>query len=195
MQGKTYALLVAFLCITAFALAFATPSVPALPVAGAEAPAIQYVGIVNVVACHADGTVFFNETNHNLITNIGKDFVKTQIADNPNTGNKAIYIALSTNSSTPAATWTILPNEINSGGLARATGTYTSTGTGQWTVSKTFTATSSFTGVQLAGLHWSATSGSDNNLFAANTFSSVNLISGDQLTVTWTITVTDSDGV
>lgn len=144
-----------------------------------------YKAVVNIVAWHPDGTVFFNETGENLIVNTGLDFIKQQIAGTVTT-NKAIYIALSTDGTSPSASWTSIPNEISTGGLTRAAGTYTSTGTGAWTVSKTFTATSSFTGVQLTGLYYQS---SGNTLFAAKQFSSVNLANGDQIQITWSISV------
>ncbi|MEM2568191.1 MAG: hypothetical protein QXH20_06970, partial [Candidatus Bathyarchaeia archaeon] len=64
--------------------------------------------------------------------------------------------------------------------------TYSDNGDGSWKITKTFTATQSFTGVQLTGLYWAA---SGSYLLAADTFSPVNLNANDQLTVTWTITV------
>mgnify|MGYP000260911547 CR=1 FL=1 len=134
-----------------------------------------------------DGQVIYYHEGHNLITKMGKDIIAKQLGStSPNT-NGANYIGLSTSSSSPDADWTSIPDEITSGGLERAQGLYSHTnGTNTYQIQKTFTASASFTGVQLAGLYVTQTG---NTLFAANTFSPVNLISGDQLTVTWTITI------
>ncbi|HEV8404791.1 MAG TPA: hypothetical protein VGQ13_02680, partial [Nitrososphaera sp.] len=75
--------------------------------------------------------------------------------------------------------------EITTFGLQRALGAYSHTvGTDNWTISKTFTATGSLTAVQKAGLF---TANSGPIMMAENTFASVNLANGDQLTITWTI--------
>ncbi len=141
-----------------------------------------------VVEVVRDGQVIYHHESHNLIVTQGKDFIAQQIGSTTPAANGANYIGLSTDTSTPDASWTVIPGEITSGGLERAQGTYAHTaGTNYYTITKTFTATASFTGVQLAGLYSTSTG---TTLFAANTFSPVNLISGDQLTVTWTITIT-----
>ena len=134
-----------------------------------------------------DGQVIYYHEGHNVITKAGKDFISKQIGSTSPETNGANYIALSTSTSTPNENWTSIPDEITSGGLQRAQGTYSHTdGNNYFTVSKTFTASATHTGVQLAGLFTAASGGT---LLAANTFSAVNLISGDQLTVTWTITI------
>jgi hypothetical protein len=121
-----------------------------------------------------------------VLTNIGADWIEDQLGDSPST-QPADYISLSTDATSPVATWTQIISEIASGGLSRAQGTYASTGTGQWTISYQWTASATHTNVQLTGLQYG--SSGDNNLLAADTFTPVTLNSGDKLTVTWTITV------
>jgi hypothetical protein len=135
-----------------------------------------------------DGKVIYYHEGHNLITNQGKDFIAQQVgSSSPNSGQYTQWIGLSASSQDPAVNWQVLPGEINNGGLARAQGNYSYSSTmKQYDVTYTFTASQEFTGVRLAGLYWSS---SGNTLFAAKNFSSVNLISGDQLTVKWTITI------
>ncbi|MEM3734838.1 MAG: hypothetical protein QW158_07840 [Nitrososphaerales archaeon] len=134
-----------------------------------------------------DGVVLFKETSSNLITNAGKDFIAQQLGSTSPASNGANYIALSTDSTTPSASDTTLAGEITTGGLQRQQGTYSHTaGTNTFTVQKTFTASASFTGVQKAGLFTASAGGT---MMAENTFSAVNLISGDQLQITWTITI------
>jgi hypothetical protein len=141
-----------------------------------------------VVSVVRGGQEIYHSEDHNLITNGGKDFISAQIGSTSPGTNGANYIALTTDSTSPAATDTTLASEITTGGLARAQGAYAhTTGTNTFTVSKTFTASSSFTGVQKAGLFTASSSGT---MLAETTFTSVNLNSGDTLTITWTITLT-----
>ena len=132
---------------------------------------------------------FYHYESSNLIVNIGKDWIEDQLGDSPAT-DPAKWISLSTDVSAPAVGWTQIPTEIAAGGLARAVGTYSSTGVGAWEIEATFTASATHTDVQLTGLQWVVTAGSDNNLMAANTFTTVTLTSGDALTVTWQLDIT-----
>ena len=127
------------------------------------------------------------ECKSNLITNIGKEFVEDQLT-NPST-NSIKYISLSSSTSDPSESWTILPDEITTNGLERAECSITDIGYGQWSCEHTFTATGSVSGVRLAGLNWNSTSNSDNNLFAASSFTTVNLEANDQLLIRWNITI------
>ena len=122
---------------------------------------------------------------HNLLTNIGKEFVEDQLT-NPST-NATKYISLSTGATDCSATATVLANEITTAGLARAEGTVTDSGTGNFTVEHTFVATDSISNVQVAGLHWY--SSGDDNLFACANFTAVNLEANDELTIRWVITI------
>ena len=141
-----------------------------------------------------DGKIVYFSEGHNLIVDQGKDIIVKQVAGGNNATvkynpNGTIFIALTTTAITPAAGDTTLSGEITTGGLARAAGTLGHTnGTSTFTIRKTFTASGSFTGVQSAGLFNQPTS-STSGMLAENTFSSVNLISGDQITITWTITI------
>ena len=93
----------------------------------------------------------------------------------------------------PAKTWGKLPNEILFGagtGLNRSTGTPTVFNGTAYQVTYTWTAGASDT-VDCTGLHWSATEGSDGNMFAAAQISSVSLQANDMLQVTWTVNIPD----
>jgi len=134
-----------------------------------------------------DGQVLSFQESHNVITTTGVDVIAEQIGSTSPSTNGANYIALTNNTAAASSASTSLTGEISTGGLARAIGAFAHTnGTSTYTVSKTFTASATNTGVQKAGLF---TSSAGNAMFAENTFSSVNLISGDQLTITWTITI------
>jgi hypothetical protein len=133
-----------------------------------------------------DGNEIYHFEDHNLITNAGKDFIAVQLGQTSGLGtNGANYIALSDDIAAPNAADTTLTGEISTNGLTRAQGLYAHTaGTDNWTISKTFTATGTVNNVQKAGLF---TLGAVGTMMAENTFASVNLANGDQLTITWTI--------
>ena len=129
------------------------------------------------------------ETKDNLLTNGGRDFYHNQGITNTSTGTiGANYIGLTETSFSPAATDTTLTGEISTNGLSRAqatTITHTS-GTNQSTLTKTFTASGSFTSV-LASALFNASSSGIMTHEANFTTGSGTLISGDSLQVSWTI--------
>ncbi|RLJ10385.1 MAG: hypothetical protein DRP15_00085 [Candidatus Aenigmatarchaeota archaeon] len=128
------------------------------------------------------------DCNHNLVTDIGKEFVEDKLT-NASTAGVLQYISLSNSSQNPDASWTVLPDEITTAGLSRAECNLTDLGTGKWSCEYTFTATDSISNVRLAGYNWNETAGSDNNLFAASNFTSVNLEANDQLKIVWNVTI------
>jgi len=116
----------------------------------------------------------------NLTCNAGLEAAKAHLFSTA--GAVAKYIALSCNAGSPLATWTTIPEEITTGGLARAAGTYAGDGTGVCKLEHLFTASATHTDVQLMGLLDAATEG---NLYFAATITAATLISGDQLTAKW----------
>jgi hypothetical protein len=145
------------------------------------------------VSCWVNCTdgVTYQSVTHNLVTNNGITYVQQQILGQASTTPKALYIAVTTDSASPAYTDTACTSEINTNGLSRALGTLTigapAAGASTNTIINTFTASGSFTAVQ-KGCLWTATSGG--TLFADTTFSSTNMASGDTLAITWKITIT-----
>ena len=154
---------------------------------------IKYNAIVCAEVIKSNGEVIDLGCQHNLLVDQGKDYILElmsgidQVGATPGT-DYAKYISLSTNSTAPDASWTVIPDEITSGGLARAEATCTRNAVGNWTCEYTFTPTESFTGVQLTGLNWNGTAGAQ-SLVAAAQFSAVNLEANDQLQIKWTIIV------
>ncbi len=149
-----------------------------------------------VVTVTRDGNEVYRHEDHNLITNAGKDFISAQIGSTSPGNNGANFIALSVNTAAPAAGDTALAGEITSGGLERSQGAYAHTnGQNTFTITEQFSATATHTAVQKAGLFTAAVTGTpgaggdDGTMVAENTFSSVTLQNGDQLTITWTITL------
>ena len=159
-----------------------------------ETDGFTITGWVTVDAYHYDeatGTYvhFYHDESSNVITTIGLNFIEEHLGIGGATyDDPAKWISLS-NDGGSAAGWTKLPTELdNTNGMGRAEGAYASTGDGVWTITKTFTATGAVT-VQTTGLQWLVTLQSDNNLMAANDFTSVTLADQDSLTITWTITL------
>ena len=128
------------------------------------------------------------KNKRNLLTNAGRDYFHDQCYKNTSAGGAGCnFIALSENSSGASATHTAVANEITTNGLARAISSPShSTGTNTTTLTKTFTASGSFTAVQLSGILNASSGGTLGN---EATFTSVALVTGDTLAVTWTLTL------
>jgi len=123
------------------------------------------------------------------LTTIGKNWIEDQLGDSPST-DPAKWIACSNTTDSASAAWTQLPDEITTDGLARAAGTYASTGDGTWNQTKTFSVSGTNSTV-CYGLHYAA-SGDGNLLCAENQGAGnrKNVNSGDTLKVTWQCQVT-----
>lgn len=126
------------------------------------------------------------ETVHNVITTVGRDFLHTQGYGLAPAGNGLNFIGLSDDTLTETTASTTLSNEIAANGLTRAAGTPAHTGgTNTTTVSRTFTA-SGTQSAQKAALFTAVSAGTMNHALA---FTQRNLINGDTLAVTFTITL------
>lgn len=128
-----------------------------------------------------------DEEIHNVITNAGRDFLHQQGYATSGLGANGLnWIALSNDTLTEGVGSTTLSTEIAANGLTRAQGTVNHTGgTNTTTVSKVFTA-SGTQSAQKAALFTASSSGTMNHALA---FTQRNLINGDTLTVTFTITL------
>jgi len=136
------------------------------------------------------------KNKHNLHNTGGVDFTHYQCYTATGTGSTSSittatigsnYLALSTDTGAPAAGDTTLTGEISTNGLQRAqctTLTHTAS-TNVTTLSKTFTASGTFTAVQKGALFNASSTGVMNHEF---TFASTNLNSGDQIQLTITVT-------
>jgi hypothetical protein len=129
-------------------------------------------------------------------TSAGADFealVLSGASNGTGTSAPANYIALSTNTTVPAATDTTLAGELNNagGGLNRAQATYAHTaGTSSYTLTKTFTANSSdgaSNTIEKIGVFNAASSGT---MFLETAVPSPpTLVAGDQLTITENVSI------
>jgi len=127
---------------------------------------------------------------HNLLTNNGRDSFHNYLYTNQTSGSQGIafiYISLAENSGAPVAGDTVVSGEL-SGSMTRTSGTAAHTGgTNTTTITKTFTCTDTqYSGIQKSGLHNNPTG---TVLSHQNTFTPTALVSGDQLQITWTLTL------
>ena len=113
------------------------------------------------------------------LTTLGKNWLEG-IIGNTVGADVAKYIACSNSSDAFSAAWVAIPSEITTDGLARAAGTYASTGDGTWNVTKTFSV-SGTNSTKLYGLYYASTG---NYLLAAEqqgAGAQKNLLNGDSL--------------
>jgi hypothetical protein len=126
------------------------------------------------------------EVSYNVKTNAGIDFIHTQSYGTSPAANGLNYIALSNDTVTETASSTTLSTEIAANGLSRAQGTPSHTGsTTTTTIAKTFTASGSQS-AQKAALFTASSAGTMNHVLS---FTQRALVTGDQLAVTFTITI------
>lgn len=134
-----------------------------------------------------NGKLLWKGRAYNLITNAGRDYLHSQgYNTSGGAANGFCYIALSNDTVGETTSSTTLSTEIAANGLTRAVGTYAhTTGTNTTTISKTFTA-SGTQSAQKAALFTASSAGTMNHVLA---FTQRNLISGDTLAITFTITL------
>lgn len=154
-----------------------------------DAP-INYHSDVCKVITRADGTVEPMECSHNLLTNAGKNAIRSALTSSD--GIAFNYIALCNATASGSCTAadagdTALDNEFAAGGLERAAGTLLSLpAAGNWSYSKTFTATADNMVTNSTGI-FNGSSGQ--TLLAENTFTTSTLQTNDQITINWSIWV------
>ena len=120
---------------------------------------------------------------HNTITNVGHA-VANGLMSNQGSYGYAIYLAIGTGTQGTPSTATALAAETRTGGVAREQGTATQTTTtvtnDTTSLTWTWTFTSSFA-ITEEGIFTASSSGS---LLAYQSFSAINVVSGDSLQVT-----------
>ena len=164
-------------------------------------------GHITLVATDPDGHIKAYRQTDNIVVNRGADCVTRLLFGGNSVGRGAgsgtgncigtltapwTTIAIGTTATAEAATDKALGSEILSGtdaGLARAVGTVTytnaTTGTSVAVITNQFTASTSQT-VAESGL-FNGTTVSTAGMFAHKAFTGIALVSGDKLTVTWTV--------
>jgi hypothetical protein len=127
--------------------------------------------------------------SHNIITNAGRDYLHNQAyASGLATTLTFRFVGVSSNAYAPAAGDTTLTSEITTSGFTRqaADSATHSNGTNTSVVVVTFTASGTLSNIQLGALFTAVSSGTMAN---EATFSLTSVVSGDQLQLTWTITL------
>ena len=104
---------------------------------------------------------------------------------------RARYMALTENAGAASAASTVLTGEITTGGCGRALATYAHTGgTGTLTQIKTFSVSASFPAIHKIGLFTASNPTAAGVLvYEVVLNADANVISGDSLQVTWTLTI------
>jgi hypothetical protein len=186
MNKKILAIL--FISITIVTLAFYSyVSVYRLPTETAkESNNIVVKADSYITIKDANGKVKYYYEHPALLTNAGKESIEGILGNQFGTEPTYDYIAVGGNTSAMAVTDTTLANEFATGGLTRAQGTYASTGTGAWRLEKDFAVTGTVNNINSTGLFNASSTGS---LLAEDTFANTNVINGDTLNITWTVSV------
>jgi hypothetical protein len=135
------------------------------------------------------------DCGYNLLTSGGKDWIKNLIGNwaGGSTAAKNIGTANTSTGCVDAQTLNGLttPSVFSDIATNPIAGTYASIGTGNWTISKVFTANATINTINATALYNSTSEGGATVLFACNNFSSpVSLSANDQMNITWTIWVT-----
>lgn len=142
---------------------------------------------VHAYITRRDGSVEDLGVSENLRTTAGADWQANSMGSTAGRPAVADYIALTADSTAPAAGNTTLSGEHTTGGLGRAQGTYAHTnGTTSYTITRTFNATATLTAAK-AGLFNAASAGT--MAFETLLGSSAAVNNGDTLTITWTVNI------
>lgn len=141
--------------------------------------------MVHALITHPDGTFEDLGVTTNLITDAGIDAIASA---HQNTAFRADYMAVSNDATAPAAGDTSLTGELSTNGFNRAQATYAHTnGTATLTLTKSWTATGTVSGIHKMGLFTAASTGT---LVYSTAFSvDANVTTDDTLEVTDTITL------
>ena len=125
------------------------------------------------------GEVKLDRLEKNLVVTAGKDWIASRMAGT--SSNVMGYMAVGTDSTAPAAGNTTLGAEV-----ARVSLTSTTPSTNTVTYVATFGAGTGTGALTEAGLFNASTSGT---MLSRTTYSVINKGSGDEMTVTWVVTV------
>ena len=139
---------------------------------------IKLKGRVKIIAKDKNGKVKDKREIDNLIVAVGKDYLASWLATDPQSGTFMKYIAIGTGTTAPTSSDTALQAETD-----RAAGTLSSSGN-SWKNTATITLSAS-AAITEAGLFSASTGGT---MFSRVTFSAVNLSAGESITIEWTVT-------
>jgi hypothetical protein len=148
----------------------------------------QFHSTIELTIRDKDGNVKHHSVQKNLRTNVGADFWDQQLFKVTAPGPQANFIAMTSNSSPPVATDTVLAGELTTFGLARAQAADTHImGTALSVLTNTFTYAGSVpVTIAKVGLFNALTLGTlvlETLLTTTGTVSAI----GDTITINWTI--------
>ena len=148
---------------------------------------IKLVGHINIKHIR-DGKVIGERDIHNLITTVGKGLLAGRL-NGSGSPAAATYLGLGIGTTAAAAGDTALESEIVDSGLARAAATValTTTSTANDTATLTYTWTAS--GTKAVTEVGALNAGSGGTLLGRRVFSAVNVVSTDQLQVTYSFQI------
>jgi|SRR5690348_1129714 len=161
-------------------------------------------GHITLVATDPNGNIKAYRQTDNIVVNTGADCVTRLLFGGNSAGRGAgsgtttcvgtltqpwTVIGIGTGTTAEAATDKALQTELSGNGLTRVAGTVTytnaTTGTSAAIITNQFTSTTT-AAVTESGL-FNSTTVSGSGMFAHKVFTAINLVSGDKLTVTWTV--------
>ncbi|MFW6002045.1 MAG: hypothetical protein ACOCQD_01785 [archaeon] len=161
------------------------------PNAVAQEDGVQYENVIEVTQTR-DGEVVNRETVHNTVVNDGLNYIRDYLGEG-STGAAMDVLTLGEDCTGEpeegdSSMDDFCTDEIEASGLERTGGSYNSNGDGNWSISNQFTAGEDQDNVNGAAL-FNDDSADSGTMFAGNTFSEVDLLENDQLTVNYTIAV------
>lgn len=137
---------------------------------------------VEVSSLDGQGNILSYEKTHNILTDAGKNWLRDLIGNWAGGTTAMKYIAVG-NGTAPASGSTTLNAEITDCGLARASATYTSIGTGNWSQGYLWTSSCNNEVVNTTALFNASSTGT---MFMGDSFTSVTLQNTHQLNITIT---------
>lgn len=145
---------------------------------------ITVKGKVTYKLLSANGQLKERRDIDNLIVTVGKNFLAAWLAASSQSTAFMQYIGLGTGTNAPTSGDTTLQTEFSGGGYSRGVGTLSSS-SNVFQNQAVFGPGNGTGAITEAGLFSATTSGT---MFSRQTFSVINKMSGDTLTVTWQIT-------
>lgn len=186
------------LALTSFALVALVVSTGSVGLPAATGNVFQYNSVVCTELARADGTHYTVECSHNFLTPAGRNLIMDMVGGG---ATVAQGVAATTSNASQIALCNITSGVVSqvscygngtaqNGGLINASGTFFGNvaGTpGNWSITKTFTATTD--GLTVNGTLLLNGSSTGAIIFANNTFTQVTLNTNDQITIRWNISV------
>ena len=160
--------------------------IPTIKEVAQESPTLKLQIDSYTTVYDSNGKIKFYSEHPALLTNAGKESIEGILGNQFSSEPTVDYIAVGGNTSAMSVTDTTLANEFATCGLTRAQGTYASTGTGAWRLEKDFAVTGTCNNINSTALFNASSTGC---MLAEDVISNTNVINGDTLNITWTVSV------